>query len=117
MRALWICVAVTVFVAARPDVRAQAVAMSSVNLHAHAGLNNGGIPARAEVIGAIREKWLKLGGEGFFGHAIDIERPTFDGVGRAQQFSGGGIISWHPAMGAFAVWGQIDMNCHPGNHS
>ena len=61
----------------------------------------------ADIIGAIREKWLKLGGEGFFGQATDIERPTFDGVGRAQGFSGGGIISWHPTIGAFAVWGQI----------
>lgn len=61
----------------------------------------------AAVVGTIREKWVKLGGEGFFGHATDIERPTFDGLGRAQQFSGGGIISWHPAIGAFAVWGQI----------
>jgi hypothetical protein len=61
----------------------------------------------AAVVGAIREKWLKLGGGGSFGYATDIERPTFDGVGRAQQFSGGGSISWHPAIGAFAVWGAI----------
>ena len=61
----------------------------------------------ADVIGAIREKWLRLGGEGFFGRATDVERPTFDGVGRAQGFSGGGIISWHPSVGAFGVWGQI----------
>ena len=60
-----------------------------------------------DAIGAIRAKWLQLGGEGFFGPATDVERPTFDGVGRAQTFSGGGIISWHPRTGAFAVWGQI----------
>jgi uncharacterized protein with LGFP repeats len=60
-----------------------------------------------DVIGAIRDKWLRLGGEGFFGPATDVERPTFDGVGRAQSFAGGGIISWHPQTGAFAVWGQI----------
>jgi len=60
-----------------------------------------------EVIGAIREKWLVLGGEAGFGAALDIERPTFDGVGRAQSFHGGGTISWHPAVGAFAVWGAI----------
>ena len=60
-----------------------------------------------EVVGAIREKWLAFGGESFFGPAVDVERPTFDGVGRAQPFGGGGIISWHPAIGAFAVWGQI----------
>jgi uncharacterized protein with LGFP repeats len=60
-----------------------------------------------DVIGAIRQKWLALGGESFFGPALDVERPTFDGIGRAQPFGGGGIISWHPALGAFAVWGQI----------
>lgn len=60
-----------------------------------------------EVIGAIREKWLVLGGEAGFGAALDIERPTFDGVGRAQSFHGGGTISWHPTVGAFAVWGAI----------
>jgi len=111
MRALWICVVATVLVVAGPDVRAQAVAVFFGTLHSHTDLSDGSGtlsgPETADVIGAIREKWLKLGGEGFFGHAIDIERPTFDGVGRAQQFSGGGIISWHPAIGAFAVWGQI----------
>ena len=52
-------------------------------------------------------KYLQLGGEGFFGAAKDVEKPTFDGVGRFQEFSGGGIISWHPNHGAFAVWGLI----------
>jgi uncharacterized protein with LGFP repeats len=61
----------------------------------------------ADIIGAIRDKWLRLGGEAFFGPALDIERPTFDGVGRAQSFKGGAIISWHPQTGAFAVWGLI----------
>ena len=61
----------------------------------------------AEVIGAIREAWLRRGGEHGFGPALDIERPTFDGVGRAQEFRGGGTISWHPHIGAFAVWGAI----------
>ena len=60
-----------------------------------------------DVIGAIRGKWLGLGGEAFFGPALDGERPTFDGVGRAQSFAGGAVISWHPALGAFAVWGGI----------
>jgi uncharacterized protein with LGFP repeats len=65
----------------------------------------------AEVIGAIRDKWLVLGGEaGFFGAALDIERPTFDGVGRAQPFANGGTISWHPTIGAFAVWGLIGVH-------
>jgi uncharacterized protein with LGFP repeats len=61
----------------------------------------------ADVIGAIREKWLARGGEAGFGAALDIERPTFDGLGRAQSFQGGGTISWHPENGAFAVWGAI----------
>jgi uncharacterized protein with LGFP repeats len=60
-----------------------------------------------DVIGAIRVKWLSLGGEGFLGRALDIERPTFDGVGRGQAFAAGGFISWHPQVGAFAVWGLI----------
>jgi uncharacterized protein with LGFP repeats len=60
-----------------------------------------------DVIGAIREKWLALGGEAAFGPALDVERPTFDGVGRAQAFARGGTISWHPTLGAFAVWGGI----------
>jgi uncharacterized protein with LGFP repeats len=61
-----------------------------------------------EVIGAIREKWLIRGGEAGFGAPLDIERPTFDSIGRAQPFNGGGAISWHPQIGtAFAVWGAI----------
>jgi hypothetical protein len=60
-----------------------------------------------EVIGAIRDKWLALGGPGsVVGEARDVERPTFDGVGRAQEFAGG-VISWHPELGAFATWGAI----------
>jgi uncharacterized protein with LGFP repeats len=61
----------------------------------------------ADVIGAIRDKWLQFGGEGGFGAALDIERPTFDGVGRTQSFTGGRFIAWHPTIGAFVVWGAI----------
>ena len=61
----------------------------------------------ADVIGAIRDKWLALGGDAFTGPALDVERPTFDGVGRAQSFGNGVVISWHPSIGAFAVWGAI----------
>jgi uncharacterized protein with LGFP repeats len=60
-----------------------------------------------EVIGAIRDKWLAMGGAAGFGAPLDIERPTFDGVGRTQSFASGGFISWHPQIGAFAVWGAI----------
>ncbi|HWU05139.1 MAG TPA: hypothetical protein VN520_01800 [Streptomyces sp.] len=60
-----------------------------------------------EVIGAIREKWLALGGDGgILRQALDDERPTFDGLGRAQEFQAG-TVSWHPLTGAFAVWGLI----------
>ena len=60
-----------------------------------------------DIVGGIRVKYLQLGGQGFFGTAKDVEKPTFDGLGRFQEFSGGGIISWHPSHGAFAVWGLI----------
>jgi hypothetical protein len=60
----------------------------------------------ADVIGAIRDKWVALGAEGGFGAALDVEQPTFDGVGRAQEFAGG-TISWHPEIGAFSTFGAI----------
>lgn len=61
----------------------------------------------ADVIGGIRERWLALGGEGgVMGKALDVEKPTFDGVGRAQEFTGG-TISWHPKTGAHGTWGAI----------
>jgi uncharacterized protein with LGFP repeats len=59
------------------------------------------------VIGAIHDKWVALGSEGGFGAPLDDERPTYDGKGRTQDFAGGGIISWHPALGAFGVYGGI----------
>lgn len=60
-----------------------------------------------DVIGAIRDKWNALGGAaGVLGQPLDVERPTFDGTGRAQEFTGG-TVSWHPKTGAFAVWGAI----------
>jgi uncharacterized protein with LGFP repeats len=61
----------------------------------------------ADVIGAIRDKWLALGGDNFTGPALDVERPTFDGVGRAQRFQNGVVISWHPRVGAHEVHGAI----------
>ena len=60
-----------------------------------------------DVIGAIRAKWLTFGGEAGFGRPLDIERPTFDGVGRTQPFANGRFIAWHPSTGAFVVWGAI----------
>jgi uncharacterized protein with LGFP repeats len=59
------------------------------------------------VFGAIRDKWTALGAaNGFLGQPVTNEQPTFDGVGRWQQFQGG-IISWHPDTGAFSVHGLI----------
>ena len=61
------------------------------------------------VFGAIRDKWLEFGGLGSrLGLPETIETPTFDGVGRFQNFRGG-IISWHPETGAHIVWGLIGM--------
>jgi uncharacterized protein with LGFP repeats len=60
-----------------------------------------------DVIGAIAQKWNALGGAGGFGQPEDIERPTFDGVGRAQPFAGGKFIVWHPELGAFELHGGI----------
>jgi uncharacterized protein with LGFP repeats len=61
-----------------------------------------------EVIGAIRDKWMALGGEAGYGAARDVERATFDGVGRWQPFgTKGGIITWHPSVGAYEVHGLI----------
>lgn len=61
----------------------------------------------SEVIGAIKARWDQNGGAaGAFGAALDIERPTFDGVGRSQEFEHA-TISWHPELGAFWTWGGI----------
>ena len=59
------------------------------------------------VLGAIEQKWLALGGtHGFLGAPLTNETPTFDGVGRAQEFAGG-VISWHPKTGPQEVHGAI----------
>jgi hypothetical protein len=59
------------------------------------------------VIGAIRDKWLSLGGEGsFLGQPLTDELTTPDGVGRFNHFQGGSIY-WTPNTGAFEVHGAI----------
>jgi LGFP repeat len=59
------------------------------------------------VFGAIEQKWLALGGaKGLFGLPLSNEAPTFDGAGRAQTFKGG-VVSWHPSIGAHEVHGAI----------
>jgi uncharacterized protein with LGFP repeats len=62
-----------------------------------------------EVFGAIEAKWLTL--RGVLGHPVTNETPTFDTVGRFQNFEKG-MISWHPDIarmtgGAHVVWGLI----------
>ncbi|PSN10248.1 hypothetical protein C7271_26285, partial [filamentous cyanobacterium CCP5] len=59
------------------------------------------------VIGAIRDKWLALGGESsFLGQPETDELTTPDGVGRFNHFQGGSIY-WTPSTGAHEVHGAI----------
>lgn len=59
------------------------------------------------VIGAIRDKWLDLGGESsFLGQPQTDELITPDGVGRFNHFQGGSIY-WTPSTGAHEVHGAI----------
>jgi uncharacterized protein with LGFP repeats len=61
----------------------------------------------AAPFGAIGEKWRSMGASnGRLGQPISEEQPTFDGVGRWQQFQAG-MVSWHPDTGAHVVWGLI----------
>jgi LGFP repeat len=63
-----------------------------------------------EVQGAIREKWLALGGSsGFLGFPISDELAVMKGgheIGRSSQFTGG-TIYWSGATGAYSVHGAI----------
>jgi GH43 family beta-xylosidase len=60
-----------------------------------------------EVHGAIRDKWAALGWERSpLGYPTSDEQVTVDGVGRVSFFQRGTIF-WHPAVGAFAVYGAI----------
>lgn len=44
---------------------------------------------------------------GPLGFPTTDEQPTHDGVGRFQMFQGG-LVAWHPTIGAFAVQGAIN---------
>ena len=60
-----------------------------------------------EVHGAIRARWLALGGEGSaFGYPTSDETATTDGVGRFNNFEHASVF-WHPSTGAFEVHGLI----------
>jgi LGFP repeat len=59
------------------------------------------------IFGAIEQKWIERGGvAGLLGAPLSNESPTFDGLGRAQTFKGG-VVSWHPTIGAHEVHGAI----------
>lgn len=59
------------------------------------------------VIGAIRDKWLALGGAtSFLGQPLTDETITPDGIGRFNRFQGGSIY-WSPTTGAYEVHGAI----------
>ncbi len=59
------------------------------------------------IFGAIEGKWLAAGAQGgVLGLPTSNETPTFDGVGRFQTFHGG-VVSWHPEIGAFFTMGSI----------
>ncbi len=69
-----------------------------------------------QIYGAIRDKWLALGGSaGLLGDAVTEETSADDGVGRVQEFKHG-ILVWHPQIGtAFEVHGLIrDCWLHSG---
>lgn len=61
----------------------------------------------ASVIGAIRDKWISLGGAAsFLGEPLSDELKTPDGIGRFNRFHGG-MIYWTPSTGAHEVHGAI----------
>ena len=63
--------------------------------------------AQYEVKGAIRDKWLTLGGEkGFLGAPLTNETTTPDKIGRFNHFQGGSIY-WTPNTEAHEVHGYI----------
>src|SRR5262249_14573546 len=59
------------------------------------------------VIGAIRDKWIALGGSSsFLGQPLTDELTTPDAIGRYNHFQGGSIY-WTPQTGAHEVHGGI----------
>jgi hypothetical protein len=68
-----------------------------------------------QVCGAIRDKYLALGGpSGFLGYPTTDELPTPDGIGRFNHFSStdnagnvDGSVYWTPATGAWSIHGAI----------
>jgi hypothetical protein len=61
-----------------------------------------------QVCGAIRDKYLALGGPtGFLGYPTNDETGTPDGVGWFNHFANSGSIYWSPSTGASEVHGSI----------
>jgi uncharacterized protein with LGFP repeats len=61
-----------------------------------------------QVCGAIRDKYLSLGGpSGFLGYPVTNETGTPDGVGRFNHFANSGSIYWTPSTGASSIHGAI----------
>jgi uncharacterized protein with LGFP repeats len=60
-----------------------------------------------QVCGAIRDKYLALGGGFTLGSPLTDELPTPDGVGRFNHFSNGWSIYWTPFTGAWSIHGAI----------
>jgi LGFP repeat len=59
------------------------------------------------VIGAIRDKWMTLGGgQSFLGEPLTDELTCPDGIGKFNHFQGGSIY-WTPQTGAYEVHGAI----------
>jgi hypothetical protein len=92
------------------SVRLRQVAATVIVFSALVGLaavRSTQVQAAPVVIGDISRKWQSLRGTvNDPGEPLDIERPTFDGTGRAQEFQNG-TISWHPNIGANYVKGDI----------
>lgn len=58
------------------------------------------------VYGGIRNKWRSLGAErGFLGYPVTDEQQATN-LGRFSAFAGG-LIYWHPNVGAHAIYGEI----------
>ena len=65
----------------------------------------GSLAGLASVKGAIYDKWISLGAEGGpLGYPVSDETTTPDGLGRFNEFTGG-MIYWHPELGAWPVSG------------
>ncbi|TMM14064.1 MAG: hypothetical protein E6G01_13575 [Actinobacteria bacterium] len=60
-----------------------------------------------QVCGAIRDKYLSLGGAFVLGWPLNDETPTPDQIGRFSHFSNNWSIYWTPNSGAWSIHGAI----------